>query len=70
MGWFVVAVLTLAGKFLVIGFVAVLSWPMIAVTVALGGLGANGLFDVPLLQQAWYFLESLTGSPKAIEKLK
>lgn len=67
--WVVCAILTVAGKLLGIGFVGELGWLMVLVTVALGGVGANGFFDVPGLQAFWYTIEALLGNLKAKEKL-
>jgi len=67
--WAVCAILAVIGKLFTIGFVGELDWIMVAVTVALGGLGANGLFDVPGLQSFWYLIESLLGNLKAKKKL-
>lgn len=68
--WVVCAILVVIGKIFTIGFVGELDWIMVAVTVALGGVGANGLFDVPGLQSFWYLIESLLGNIKAKKKLE
>ncbi len=69
MGWVISFILAALGKLLALGFLAEVSWLMILITGVLAGLGANGMFTVPLLQNLWYMLESLLNSPKAIEKL-
>ena len=68
--WVISLLLVLAGKIFGIGFIAELSWLMVVVTAALSGLGANGMFDVPGLQNALYLIESLLGSVFAKKKLE
>ncbi len=58
------------GKIFGIGFVTDLTWLMVVITAALAGFGANGFFDMPGIQNAWYLLESLLGSAFAKEKLR
>ncbi len=67
--WVISLILVVIGKIFGIGFVAEITWVMVVVTAALAGLGANGMFDVPGLQSAWYLIESLLGSVFAKKKL-
>ena len=67
--WVIALILTLAGKIFGIGFVAEITWIMVVVTAALAGLGANGMFDVPGLQNLWYVIESVLGNIFAKKKL-
>ena len=67
--WVIAVLLAVAGKIFGIGFIAEITWIMVVVTAALAGLGANGMFDVPGLQSAWYLIESLLGSVFAKKKL-
>jgi len=69
-GWVVCVILVVIGKLFTIGFVGELTWLMAFITAALGGLGANGLFDVPGLQALLYLIESLLGNIKARKKLE
>jgi len=68
--WVISLLLVLAGKIFGIGFIAEITWIMVIVTAALAGLGANGMFDIPGLQNAWYLIESLLGSVFAKKKLE
>jgi len=67
--WIVALLLALAGKIFGIGFIAELDWIMTLVVAVLAGLGANGLFDIPGLQNALYLIESVLGSVFAKKKL-
>lgn len=68
--WAIALILAAAGKIFGIGFIAEITWVMTIVTAVLAGLGANGMFDIPGLQSAWYLIESLLGSVFAKKKLE
>jgi hypothetical protein len=68
--WVLALILVVIGKIFGIGFVEELNWIMVVVAAALAGFGANGLFDVPGLQNAWYLIESLLGNMFAKDKLE